>query len=181
MCYPLLQQHYIFYNCHQMCYIINRGPGILAVLWFGSLARPLLSRTLPSASCLSVLVFLCVVGSAYWRERGGGGGRGAESFDQQESLALYKIIQHSLSRSYSLTPPPPCYFTNAKRGNLWRLWHNILEKVGFSIARNFPELNVPIACFFIYKMSLNFRDVVLRDVLSGICFLLSCHPPFPIL
>jgi hypothetical protein len=36
---------------------------------------PLLSNDLPSASCLSFSVFLCVAGRAYWREGGGAGAK----------------------------------------------------------------------------------------------------------
>ncbi len=55
---------------------ILRGPGFLAVVWFRSTPAPL--PILPSASCLSFSVFLCVAGPADWREMGEGG-RGAES------------------------------------------------------------------------------------------------------
>ncbi len=43
-------------------------------------------QALPSATCLSFSVFLCVAGRAYWKERGGGGGVGAKSYDERESL-----------------------------------------------------------------------------------------------
>ncbi len=49
--------------------MISRGPGFLAVIWLGSSPIPL-----PSASCLSVSVILCIAGQAYWRERGWGEG-----------------------------------------------------------------------------------------------------------
>ncbi len=54
-------------------WVIYRGPGFLAVVWFGSSPAPL-PPALPSAtaSCLSFAVFLCVAGRAYWRERGAG-------------------------------------------------------------------------------------------------------------
>ncbi len=141
----------LFHNCQQMWYIINRGPGFLAVVWFGSFARPPLSPiSCQQVVVVSFLVFLCIADRDYWRERGGRGGRGAESFDQQGSLALFKLSNTlCLVAILSHTPlPTRCFVTNAKRGNLWRLWHNILEKVGFSIARNVPEQNVPIIASF---------------------------------
>ncbi len=42
----------------------------------------------PSGSCLSLPVFLCVAGRAYWRERGGG--RMGRIIRRQESLVFYK-------------------------------------------------------------------------------------------
>jgi hypothetical protein len=46
---------------------------------------------LPLASCLSFSVFLCVAGWAYIRERWGGEGEEANSYDD-ESLVLYKPL-----------------------------------------------------------------------------------------
>jgi len=45
------------------------------------------SPPLPSASCPSFSVFLCVAGQAYWRVRGGGGGcgRGAKLYDREKA------------------------------------------------------------------------------------------------
>jgi hypothetical protein len=51
--------------------VIYRGPGFLVVIWFGS--SPIPSAHLPSASWLCFSIFLCVVGRAYRRERGGRG------------------------------------------------------------------------------------------------------------
>ncbi len=52
-------------------WMIYRGPGFFAVVWFGRLhALPL--PPLPSESCLSFSVFLCVAGGAYGREKGEG-------------------------------------------------------------------------------------------------------------
>ncbi len=48
------------------CWMIYKGPGFLAVIWFGSSPPP--SPSLPSASCLPV----CRYGRAYWRVGGGG-------------------------------------------------------------------------------------------------------------
>ncbi len=49
-------------------WMIYWGPGILAVVWFGSSkSQP---PPPPSISCLSISVFLCVAGRAYWRKRG---------------------------------------------------------------------------------------------------------------
>ncbi len=51
-------------------WMIYRGPGFLAFLWFGSSPTP--SSPFPSASCLSFSVSHCVAGRAYWCERGVG-------------------------------------------------------------------------------------------------------------
>ncbi len=48
--------------------MIYRGPGFLAVVWFGSSPQPL--TPLPSPSRLSFSVFLYIAGRAYWQERG---------------------------------------------------------------------------------------------------------------
>jgi hypothetical protein len=59
-------------------------PGFLAVVWFSS--SPTHSPThLPSASCLSFSVFLCVAGRPYWL---------------RESLALYKLLNTLWGRVY---------------------------------------------------------------------------------
>ncbi len=48
----------------------------------------------PWESCLSVSVFLCVDGRAYWQERrGGGGGGGAKSYDGEKA---WSSINHSI-------------------------------------------------------------------------------------
>ncbi len=52
------------------------------------LAHP--PHTFPSTSCLSFSDFLRVSFRAYWRERGGEGGRGAKSYYTKRKLALYK-------------------------------------------------------------------------------------------
>jgi hypothetical protein len=47
---------------------------------------------LKTASCFSFWVFLCVVGRAYWRERGGGCGRGgAESHDPRKAWSSVNL------------------------------------------------------------------------------------------
>jgi hypothetical protein len=51
-------------------WMIYRWPGFLAVIRFGSVHNPS-PPPLPSASCLSFSVFLCVAGRAYWRVGGG--------------------------------------------------------------------------------------------------------------
>ncbi len=55
-------------------WMIYRGPGFLAVVWFGSTPTPF--SLLLSATCLffSVFLRLCVGGRAYWGERGEGVG-----------------------------------------------------------------------------------------------------------
>ncbi len=57
---------------------------------------PSLSPSLPSASCPSLIVFLCVAGNAYWW--GGGGGVGALSDDGEK---VWSAIYHSI-RSVSV-------------------------------------------------------------------------------
>ena len=52
-----------------------------------------LDHPLPSASCLSFSVFLCVAGRAYWRERRVGGGDGAKSCDGEKA---WSSINHSI-------------------------------------------------------------------------------------
>ncbi len=70
-----------------------RGPGFLAVEWFGSSPTP---PPPPSASCLSFSVFPCVASRAYWRESGGCAR--SQIIRPRESLALYK----SFNTKYSL-------------------------------------------------------------------------------
>ncbi len=53
------------------------------------MAPPPPSPPLPSASCLSFSVFLCVVVQAYWRERWRGWGR-SRIIRWRESLVLYR-------------------------------------------------------------------------------------------
>ncbi len=72
--------------------MIYRGPRFLAVAWFGSSTTPS-PHYLPSASCLSFSVFLCVAGRAYWRERRVGGGDGAKSCDGEKA---WSSINHSI-------------------------------------------------------------------------------------
>ncbi len=73
-------------NIHWSRYywMVYIGPSFLAVVWFGSPPHPL-PPPLPSASCLSFSVFLCVAYRAYWRERSGKG-----VIRRRESLILYK-------------------------------------------------------------------------------------------
>jgi hypothetical protein len=52
------------------------------MIYRGSMPAPF---PLLSASWLSFSVFLCVAGSAYWRERGELGGRGTESYDRKKA------------------------------------------------------------------------------------------------
>ncbi len=72
-------------------WVIYRGPGFLAVLWFGSSPTPF-PLSFRSASCLSFSVFLCVADQACWRptgERGRGWAR-SRIIRPQESLVFYK-------------------------------------------------------------------------------------------
>ncbi len=69
-------------------WIICRGPGFLAVVWFGS--SPTLSP-LPSASCLSFSILLCVASRAYWRERGWSR---SQTYDGEK---VWSSINHSIT------------------------------------------------------------------------------------
>jgi hypothetical protein len=83
---------------------------VLNVLWRTSLFRRqmfwLLPSPLPSVSRLSFLVFLCVAGPAYWRERGGG----SQTMRRRESLVLYKSFNTR------------CLRKQAGRFNSWGSW-----------------------------------------------------------
>ncbi len=78
-------------------FLLFRGLGFLAVVWFGSSPTPF--PPLPSASCLSFTVFLCVAVRAYWRERGRGAGARSQIIRPQESLALYNSFNTLCFRS----------------------------------------------------------------------------------
>jgi hypothetical protein len=69
--------------------MIYKGPSFLAVVCFGSMPTP--SSPLPSASCLSFSVFLCV---AVQLTDGGGKGWALSRIIRppQESLAIYKSL-----------------------------------------------------------------------------------------
>jgi hypothetical protein len=69
-------------------WMMYRGTGFLAVVWFGS--SPIPSPLLPSASCLSFSIFLCVAVRAYWREREGGWWGRSQIIKPWQSLVLYK-------------------------------------------------------------------------------------------
>ncbi len=62
------------------------------------LAHPPSSSLLPSASCLSLSVFLGVAGRAFWREKGEGGG-GAKLYDLEKA---WPSINHSILSARSL-------------------------------------------------------------------------------
>ncbi len=72
--------------------MIYRGPGFLAPY---DLAPPPL---LPSGSCLSFSVFLCVAGSSLLT---GWDGEGAKSYDGQKAWILYKSFITLCSTPYS--------------------------------------------------------------------------------
>jgi hypothetical protein len=55
-------------------WMIYRGPGFLAVVWFGS------SPPLPTSPVSNLFLFLSIAGRAFWRERGDG--REAKSYDR---------------------------------------------------------------------------------------------------
>ncbi len=69
-------------------WMVNIGPGFLAVVWFGS--TPMSPPPLPSASCLSISVLLCVTSKAYWQEGGGKRWGRSQIIWRRESLSLYK-------------------------------------------------------------------------------------------
>ncbi len=68
ICNTMFPQTVLLYICNREYWIIQRGPGFLAVVWYGSSPIPLYPP-LPSASCLSFSVLLRVAGWTYWRER----------------------------------------------------------------------------------------------------------------
>ncbi len=67
-CHPAGHRYYLLlYLLPREYCMIYRGPGSLAVVWFGS--SPALSPTPPPwAACLSFSVFLCLAGRAYLLE-----------------------------------------------------------------------------------------------------------------
>ncbi len=78
-------------------WLIYRGSGFLAFIWYGSSPTPYLP--FPTTNCLSFSVFLCVAGRAHWQERGGAGGLGRSQIirlREKKTGPLY-IIQYSLS------------------------------------------------------------------------------------
>ncbi len=77
-------------TCIQRVLNERRGPGFLAdVVWFGSSPTP--SSPLPSASCFSYSVFLCVPGRPYSRESEGTSGGGAKSYDSEKTRASINL------------------------------------------------------------------------------------------
>jgi hypothetical protein len=92
-------------------WVIYRGLGFLVVVWFGSPPTPF--PPLLSASCLSLSVFLCDAGRAYWRKKGGRGwpgGRGAKSYDHENALpSINHLILSALSfvRKVHIAARPP--------------------------------------------------------------------------
>jgi hypothetical protein len=80
-------------------WMIYRGPGFLAVVWFGS--TPTSFPPLPSPTCFSFSVLLCVASPAYWGERGRAWSR---IIRPQKSWALYKWF-NTLSSSWRQVLP----------------------------------------------------------------------------
>ncbi len=62
-----------------------RGPGFLAVIWFGSLPIPF-----PTSKLSLFLSLKCVAGQAYWREKGWAR---SQFIRPPESLSLYKSVK----------------------------------------------------------------------------------------
>ncbi len=81
-------------------WIIYRGPGFLAVVWFDSTSTPSPLPPFPLASCFSFSVFLCVRRPSLLTGEGGGGL--SRNIWPQESLALYKSSILSAHRPSSL-------------------------------------------------------------------------------
>ncbi len=73
--------------------MVNGGQGFVAFLWFGSSLTPI---PLPSASCPSFSIFLCVTIRAYWRERGREGGGRAKWANHETPRKAWSSINHSI-------------------------------------------------------------------------------------
>jgi hypothetical protein len=75
-----------------------RGPGFLAVVWFSYSTTPSPSPI----SRLSLWVFLCVAGRAFWRKLGGGDGGGAKSYDGEKtwSCSYHSICSLAIALIY---------------------------------------------------------------------------------
>jgi len=93
--------------------MIYRGQGFHAFVWFSSSPTPF--PPLPSASCLSFSVFLCVAGRAYWGEKWVGDGWN-QIIRPRERLALYKPF-NTLWKIHNY-PKTKSYVT----GGRWPAW-----------------------------------------------------------
>ncbi len=101
--------------------MIEWGPGFLAVVWYKLQLPP---PPCPSASCLSLSVFLCVSGRASWRE-----GRGyalSRIIRQQESLALYKLFK----TLWGGATPPALFFL------IYSIFFYIIQRVPYILCGN---------------------------------------------
>ncbi len=85
--------------------MIHRGPGCLAVVWFGSSPHAL--PPLPSEICFYFSVFLWVAGRAYWRWGGtkSYGGEKAWSSINHSILSALRWRDYALQRQFRLYIP----------------------------------------------------------------------------
>jgi hypothetical protein len=123
--------------------MIYRGQGFLAVKWFGSSPPPSPS---PVSKMSLFLIFLCVAGRDNLRERMGGGGRGARSYDREKAWPSTNnsILSGAYCRRYHRFKKPcslPCLGL-LRISNLLRL--NILNYFTFQAAlenRSYTDLH----------------------------------------
>jgi hypothetical protein len=96
----LTDKHIILYCTHLSVYTdavnvkhdLGRGQRVLNYIQRTKLSRCRMIRLLPhplppltTESCLSFLVFMCVADRASWRDMGGRGGQGTESYDREKA------------------------------------------------------------------------------------------------
>ncbi len=102
---------------------------------------------LPSATCLSFSVFLCVSGPAYCRERGKGGWRRRPIIQPREGQALYKSFNthcFTTCRTMHICTLYHCSFNTFFTGNTKRKLHF------YSKRRIAKQLCIFAAAFFFY-------------------------------
>jgi hypothetical protein len=134
-------------------WMIYRGPGFLAIEWFGSSPVPL--PLLQSASCLSFSVFLYVAGRAYWRERRGSCGRGAKSYAREKTLPsmYYSILSGFIPLCTNVWAPEMDLDTVFSKGKFFHIKFPSL-KIEYSIATHLQYIwNVICRCAFYSYLS----------------------------